>query len=295
MATSAVEVTEYTDPGCSWAWGSEPTLRLLRSRYGDRLSWRRVMGGLFGDMRNHNPAFDAEALAPHFARYWQVVGEKTGMPYPSPLHWVYWSTEPPCRAVKAAERQGADAADETLRRLREATFVFGSPPDTTSRILDGLRGARRVDLDRLADDLDDPGVEEAFRADWEETRDPNEYVRNLDEDGDGDGSAKHTEGHWRYAFPTVILRGPEGERTVAGWEPYEVYANALEEVAPGLTADPRPDPSPQDALEESGSLTVPELERLCGGAPPPPDAVEFETGGGTVWLLPEIADAREVP
>ena len=28
-----VEVVEYTDVMCSWAWGSEPKLRLLRWRY----------------------------------------------------------------------------------------------------------------------------------------------------------------------------------------------------------------------------------------------------------------------
>ena len=34
MAGPLVEVIEYTDPVCSWAWGSEPKLRLLRWRHG---------------------------------------------------------------------------------------------------------------------------------------------------------------------------------------------------------------------------------------------------------------------
>jgi protein-disulfide isomerase-like protein with CxxC motif len=294
MVTRPAEVIEYTDPGCSWAWGSEPKLRLLRSRYGDRLSWRRVMGGLFGDMRNHNPEFDAEALAPHFARYWEVVSQSTGMPYPSPLGWVYWSTEPSCRAVKAAERQGEEVASEVLRRLREATFVFGEPPDTTERIVAALRGVRGVDVGRLVADLEDPEVEEAYRTDWEETRDPNEYVRRLAEEGDDAAGAKFTEGHWRYVFPTLIFRGPEGERTVPGWKPYEEYVQALEAVAPGVTADPGTDPTVEEALAETGSLAEPELEALCGVGEPPDGAVAYETGGGTVWLLPEIAEAWEV-
>ena len=41
-----VEVVEYSDPWCSWAWGTEPKLRRLRWRYGDRLEWRTVMGDL---------------------------------------------------------------------------------------------------------------------------------------------------------------------------------------------------------------------------------------------------------
>ncbi len=32
-----VEVVEYTDVMCSWAWGSEPKLRLLRWRYEDHI------------------------------------------------------------------------------------------------------------------------------------------------------------------------------------------------------------------------------------------------------------------
>src|SRR5436189_10931 len=31
-----VEVVEFTDPRCSWAWGTEPKHRRLRWRYGDR-------------------------------------------------------------------------------------------------------------------------------------------------------------------------------------------------------------------------------------------------------------------
>ena len=46
------EVTEYTDPICSWAWGTEPKLRLLQWRPGHRLSWRVAMGGLVGDAAN---------------------------------------------------------------------------------------------------------------------------------------------------------------------------------------------------------------------------------------------------
>jgi len=33
-----LEVVEYTDPWCSWAWGTEPKLRRLRWRWGDRLA-----------------------------------------------------------------------------------------------------------------------------------------------------------------------------------------------------------------------------------------------------------------
>ena len=118
-APEPIEVVEYTDPGCSWAWGSEPKLRLLRWRFGDRLRWRRVLGGLIGDMRNYLDGFDAVQAAPGFSRYWAHVAATTGMPYPAGLSWMYRSTEPACLAAKAAELQSADVAERVLRRLRE--------------------------------------------------------------------------------------------------------------------------------------------------------------------------------
>ena len=40
-----VELVEFTDPGCSYAWGTEPKVRRLRWQYGHRLRWRRVVVG----------------------------------------------------------------------------------------------------------------------------------------------------------------------------------------------------------------------------------------------------------
>ncbi len=289
-----VEVVEYTDPGCSWAWGTEPKRRLLRWRHGDRLAWRRVMGGLVGDMGNYLDGFDPEAEAPRMARYWAKVGATTGMPHPARLRWMYRSTEPAGRAVKAAERQGDDVAERVLRRLREATFVIGEPPDDQDRILAAVAGVPGLDRDRLAADLASPEVDAAFRADWEETRRPNDHVLHHEADAEGGGRAKHTEGHWRYVFPTLIVRGPQGEVTVAGWKPLGDYLAALEAVAPGVTAGAPADPSPAQVLDGWGSAAEAELALLCGTTTPPPDAVPLDGGGGVLWLSPVEAEARGV-
>ena len=44
--SKAVEVVEYTDPFCSWAWSTEPKLRLLRAALGPGVGWRQVVGVL---------------------------------------------------------------------------------------------------------------------------------------------------------------------------------------------------------------------------------------------------------
>lgn len=290
---SVVEVVEFTDPGCSWAWGTEPKLRLLRWRYGDRLRWRRVLGGLIGDMNNYVEDFDPVRNARRQSGYWKSVYEHTGMTYPVHLEWMYTSTEPPGRAVKAAELQSDDVAGRVLRRLRESIFVFGLPADTDDRIIEAVRGVEGLDVDRFAADLGTEVVEKAFTEDWEETRRPNEHVMTLEGDAPGIGRAKNTEGHWRFVFPTLIFRGPDGEATVPGWCDYGRYEEAMEAVAPGTTANARPDPTPDDVFATWPTATQKELDILCGGEAPA-DVVTFGWGEGSFFLTPAEAASREI-
>ena len=290
----AVDVTEFTDPGCSWAWGTEPKLRLLRWRYGDRLQWRRVLGGLIGDMNNYVDDFDPVRNARRQSGYWRSVYEHTGMTYPVHLEWMYTSTEPPGRAVKAAELQSEEIAGRVLRRLRESIFVFGRPADTSERILEAVRGVDGLDEQRFAADLVAEVVEKSFREDWEETRRPNEYVMTLEGETPGIGRAKNTEGHWRYVFPTLIFRGPDGEATVPGWCGYERYEEAMETAAAGSTADPRPDPTASEVFAMWPTATEKELEMLCRGASPPDDVVTYDWGEGSFFLTPPEAASRGV-
>jgi predicted DsbA family dithiol-disulfide isomerase len=262
---TTVEVVEYTDPWCSWAWGTEPKLRLLRWRFGDRLSWRTVMGDLVPDLQAERSDFDPVRAAPRRAGYWREVHEHTGMPWPEHLRWVPMRSEVAGRVVKAAELQGTEAAGRLLRALRESCFVDCEPADDRERVLTLAAQVEGVDADRLAADLDSPTVDAAWRADREETRRPNEYVRNLDETHIGKGNAKPEGDRWRYVFPTLLFRGEGGEHTVPGWQPWERYVEAMEAAVPGSTADPRPDPTPDEAIAAFGRLTDREVEFLCGG------------------------------
>ena len=44
-----IDVTEYTDSGCPWAYSASPAMAVLRWRYGAQLRWRIVMIGLAED------------------------------------------------------------------------------------------------------------------------------------------------------------------------------------------------------------------------------------------------------
>ena len=259
-----VEVVEYTDPWCSWAWGTEPKLRLLRWRYGDRLEWRTVVGDLVADRAIARPDFDAAKAAPKMASYWREVHEHTGMPWPADLRRAPQFSAIADRAVKAAERQSAQAASTLLRALRESCFVHCEPADTLPRVLALAESIDGVDADRLSTDFDHPDVVAAFLSDREETRRPNEYVLQLQETHEGKGNAKPDGNGWRYVFPTILFRGSGGEHTVPGWQPWQAYVDALDAAEPGSAANPRPDPTLDEARAAGPTLTEFEVAYLTG-------------------------------
>src|SRR4051794_6392422 len=82
--TEAVEGVEFTDPWCSWAWGTEPKLRRLQWRWGDRVVWRRVLGDL---VPRRPPPDDVAGAAARTAGYWEKVHAHTGQPWPVHLRW----------------------------------------------------------------------------------------------------------------------------------------------------------------------------------------------------------------
>jgi predicted DsbA family dithiol-disulfide isomerase len=289
MSDQMIEVVEYTDPLCSIAWGTEPYKRRLLSRFGEKLKWRVVMAGLCGDnstVKAFQP-WDPYKAGQAYLKVWKRVTGITGMPYPQDLRYMAVTTDPPCLVVKAAECQGSDVADRVLRRFRESVFLYGTPVDSldqTKRALEGLPG---LDFDRLERDIESEEVKAAYLADWQETRQPNDYVRGLPdaETEHLQGGMMVSEGHERYNLPTFIFTGPAGERTVPGYRPYAEYEEALEAVCPGITEQAQADPTPEEALERWSTMTSKEFEVVCGSSiEDPKSGRRVEGGGADVWL-----------
>lgn len=294
----SADVVEYTDPICSWAWGTEPKLRLLQWRYGRHLRWRVVLGGLVHDASGGRDDWDPIRAAEPMQKYWRRSSAYTGQPYPMPMHRMARSTDPAGLAVKAAERQGPAVSTAVLRRFRESTFVFGVTPSAPEEFAASAKGVVGLDVDRWLDDLSGVEAASTYRSDWEETRRPNDHVRHLVGDDVGIGSMKQTDGHDRYAFPTLVFRGPGGEVTVPGWMPYQAYVDALESTSPGLTADPVPGPTVPQAFDRWGVLTEKELAEICGPEAVgnlPMDTVAHFWGAGVVFFSEQEAVARDLP
>ncbi|WP_063737141.1 DsbA family protein [Streptomyces sp. RTd22] len=293
--SSVLRITEFTDAACPWAWGSEPAFRLLRQTLGRRADWRRVSGILFDE--DDDPAPDPDAEARWYQRFIDDVTLHTGAPYAPRLQWLTRSSWPASLAAKAAEAQGPDVAQRVVRRLRETTFVLGTPADTEDGIRDAVCGVPGLDVGRLLRDLGSPRVRDAVREDWAETRRPIPEVVDLDAPGPHGGRAKEVGERRRYALPTLLLDGPGGGVCVPGWRPFAVYLDAARAAAGDVVAPAPVKLSAGEALERWRSLTGPELTLLAeaSGDPsnPPADAVRIETGNGPLWLHP--GEARYHP
>ena len=282
---------EYTDAMCSWAWGTEPKLRLLRWRFDDQIgSWRRVMGHLVED--EYMPDRDRAADAPKLEEYWKVVCDQTGMPRPAPLHRSTAGSRASGLLVKAAEEQGEVVAEHVLRRMREATFVHGRPPDTPERAIEACTNVPGLEAETLAAAVHAPAVEAAYQRDLDETRAPNRHVVELEGDRPGIGRAREAkDGRLRFVFPTIVVRpegaepGSDDEVTVPGWMPYDDYERAMFAAGARPTERTRSRPTPAEAFRRWPSLADHELRFVCGPDATPPPEVETHTWpGGTLHV-----------
>jgi predicted DsbA family dithiol-disulfide isomerase len=228
---AGIAVTYYTDPLCPWSWAFEPQWRRLRAEFGDRLARRHVMGGMIADWRSFHDPINGVHNPAQMAVQWYEARRMTGMP----LDERIWHESPPsssypaCLAVKAAGRQGPDAADSYLRRLREAVMVDRrdvARGEVLLAIADELADDRPTglafDADRFRDDLVAPEVAEAFHEDLREVS--YRAIRR---------------------FPTLVFRAGDGpEIALVGHRPYAIIRSVLDRLAPGLT----PAPAEADAV-----------------------------------------------
>jgi predicted DsbA family dithiol-disulfide isomerase len=286
---AVVDVVEFTDPISPWAWGTEPLLRWARRHYGPALRWRRAYAVAIDRLADAHPGRDPVRDTEAFRAEWLAVARHTEAPVPVRLERMSRSTRLAAQAARAAERQVTterpDAADRTLRRLREAVLVHGRPIDTRDRLLDALAGVQGLDLERLLGDLETSSIVESVQADRDESRRPHPAVIGRQGRGPYPGAAEPDGLHLRYALPTLLLHGPAGDAVVAGWSTPDALAAAIEGVG-APAADLSVTLDPDDALARYGTLTRGDV-RLSTGGHAPRDAVRIETATSPLWVHPE--------
>jgi predicted DsbA family dithiol-disulfide isomerase len=224
MSTVDVCVTEFTDPGCPWAWSAEPFRRRLRWLYGDTLDWGRRMVVLSDDPQDYiDKGFTPEMLAKGSAK----IAREHGMPIDTSVRPRMHATAPACRAIVAARLRAPHAEDALLRAFRVRNFA-GELLDEDETLYGAATDAG-LDPDELRSWMTSPDVGRALEEDRAAAREPLPAARALDE------KLANWSGGRRYTCPSLeIVRRSDGVRiAVPGFQPFAAYDVVLANLVPG--------------------------------------------------------------
>ena len=289
MTPPDVCITEFTDPGCPWAFSAEPFRRRLSWLYGDRLQWRSRMVVLAERPEDYTDrGFGPEQQARALAR----IARDHGMPIDTRQRPRMAATLPACRAVVAARLHAPERMGGLLRCLRVRNFS-GQLLDERATI-DGAARDAGLDPRELAGWEADPEVPAALEADMRAAREPMPAARVLD----------HKLANWsggrRYTCPSYeIVRLSDGVRiAVPGFQPFAAYDVVTANLVPGLDRRQAPESVEEILLWAGTPLATQEVAVVrdvhfarareeLGRV-----AEERHVGADGFWTLPPGGDGR---
>jgi predicted DsbA family dithiol-disulfide isomerase len=237
-----IDLVEFTDPACPFAYSAEPIKWRLLWRYGDGLTWTIRAVGLARDAdAQRAKGFDDErnaAVLRHFDAY--------GMPLTTVDRRPPAGTWDACRTIVAAREFATGSEPAVLRALRVLGLAEGRAIDDPE-VLD--EAARRAGLEpaEVREWAADDATARAFQADLAAARDPGPAALALDHklaDAEPDvlaelppalhvGSAGR-----RYTCPSYVLRNGNRSAEVPGFQPWAAVEAAVANLVPALA--PRP-------------------------------------------------------
>ncbi len=247
-------ITEYTDPGCPFAWSAEPARWRLQWLYGDQLDWQVRMVGLAEDGSVYEEkGFTAQRMSDSFRR----LGAQYHMPMDTALRPRMAGTVPACRAVVAVRRHRPELEWPMLRGLRVLHFA-GHLLDEPSTL---EAAAERVGIEsaELQAWLAEPETEELLRQDMAESRNPSAGALALSH------KLARTETGHRYTCPSYeVARDSDGASlSIPGFHPVAAYEVAVANLAPAATRREDPD-DVREVLEWAGEpLATIEVATIC--------------------------------
>lgn len=218
MESKVIEVIEFTDPVCTWCWGSEPILRMLETRYGSQLKLGYVMGGLVKDISlfydSHNDiGGNPEQSNNNIAKHWLEASERHGMPVKIDgfklFSKEYPSTYPQNIAYKAAQMQDEAKANRFLRRMREASAAEARQTNLTDVLVE-LASEAGLDIARFLDDFSNGNAQKAFEDDL------------------------YTTAQYRvHGFPGFLVRYGEKSILLRGYQSYQNFKSVINSLSDG--------------------------------------------------------------
>jgi protein-disulfide isomerase-like protein with CxxC motif len=254
MAATSIQITEYTDPACPWAFSAEPFRLKLEWMYGDAIAWDLKMVGLSEDPDAAVRAgFTPEVLAGAMSR----IADLHGMPIDTTVRERMAASVPACRAVVATRLHAPEQERAVLRALRVRNFR-GELLDADETLAGAALDAR-IDPADLTAWMAEAATQDALDADMAAAREPSAAARVMDERLAGWSGGR------RYTCPSYeLVRPGDGlQMSAPGFQPFRVYDVLTANLAPD--AERREKPTEVAAvLEWAGhSLATREVAELC--------------------------------
>ncbi len=249
-----VRITEFTDPGCPWAFSAEPFRRRLDWLYGAQLEWRPRLVVLAEDPAEYeDKGFTVERQSASFRQ----IAHDHGMPIDTSVRPRMAATAPACRGIVAARLHDLEHERALLRCLRVRHFSGGLLDDPAT--LDRAAQEAGVDPGRLRDWMRDGAVEAALQEDMAAARQPSPAARVLD------ARLANWSGGRRYTCPSYeITRLADGVTiAVPGFQPFAAYDVVLANLVPGVDRRAAPE-AVEEVLAWAGApLATAEVATVC--------------------------------
>jgi len=213
-----VELYYVTDPICSHCWALEPVLRKFVDQYGQYFNMQTLMGGLLENWDGFTDASNGISSPSDVAGHWREVGEHSRMP----IDGTVWYDNPiessfiPSRVYKVIQEKSPELANTFLRRAREELFAFNkniAQDEILINLVDqvGLDGEEILNQSKL------PEANTSLHEDFQ-------LVRELGVRG----------------FPTIVMVNEEQKGVrIVGARTFEEYTNALQQLLPNETLNPK--------------------------------------------------------
>ena len=223
---SNIKITVFSDPVCTWCWGSVPVWRALAYHYGNSVELEHVMGGMIEDIKTYNNrrlsiGGDIALSNRKIHDHWLEASAVHGMPVCEHGFRLFSqehpSTIPQNLAYLAARVYEARYSDEVkagasrhyLRRLQEATAVDAV---VTS------------DVDTLVDMSAVVGfIPEKFRDIY-----VSDVVKTLYDEGKA-----FCRSYEVTSFPCYLVTYRGEEMMLRGYSTYDVVCNCIEQLSFG--------------------------------------------------------------
>lgn len=211
-----IEIIEFTDPVCSWCWGSEPLIKKLETNYDGNIKVNFVMGGLVEDIRDFSDnangiGGDLSQVNSQIISHWLEASKIHGMPVEEIGFNLFSnennSTYPLNIAYKAAQFQDEELAKKFLRKMREAVAARAQKVNKTEILIE-LAQDSGLDIAKFIKSFSDGSAEKAFLEDREICRE-----------------------HRVHGFPTFLVKyGDDKQIVLRGYQSYENIKEVIKQL-----------------------------------------------------------------